>query len=115
MREIMFAVVHCAGGDLLISTFSLVAALLMFGDRAWPRERFIPVMIVTLFMGLSYTVYSEWMNTVVRQTWTYSHLMPKVPILGTGLSPFLQWIIVPALGFTVISHLLLRSRANSIK
>ena len=113
-REIIFAVVHCAGGDLLISTLSLVAALLVFGDRVWPIKRFIPVLVATIIVGLGYTVYSEWMNAVVRKTWAYSNLMPKLPLFGTGLSPLLQWIIIPSLGFTVISHLSLRPRPNNL-
>ncbi len=113
-REIVFAIIHCSAGDFMISTLSLIAALFVFGDRAWPNERYIPVMIVTLVMGLSYTVYSEWVNTVVRKTWAYSNLMPKLPIFGTGLSPFLQWIIVPTLGFAAILYFLPRSSSNSL-
>ena len=97
----------------MIATLSLIAALLLVGVRGWPSERFIPVMIAALVIGLGYTVYSEWVNTVIRQTWTYSDLMPKLPLFGTGLSPLLQWIIVPALGFAAISHILLKSRPNS--
>ena len=97
----------------MIATLSLIAALLLVGDRDWPNERFIPVMIAALVMGLGYTVYSEWVNTVIRQTWTYSDLMPKLPIFGTGLSPLLQWIIVPALGFVAISLIFLKSLPNS--
>jgi len=103
-HEIIFTVVHCIGGDFMISTLSLIAALLIFGDCGWPNERFISVMIAALIMGLVYTFYSEWVNTVVRQTWAYSDLMPKLPIFGTGLSPLLQWIIVPGLGFAVCGY-----------
>jgi hypothetical protein len=113
-QEIAFAVLHCTMGDLMIATLSLLTALLLMGDRAWPRERFIPVLIATVIIGLSYTVYSEWLNTVVRQTWAYSNLMPKLPPFGTGLSPFLQWIIIPSLGFAAISHFLLTSRVHSL-
>ena len=97
----------------MIATLSLIAALLLVGNRDWPNEQLIPVMIAALVMGLGYTAYSEWVNTVIRQTWAYSDVMPKVPIFGTGLSPLLQWIIVPALGFAAISHILLKSRPNS--
>ena len=113
-QEIVFAVLHCTVGDLMILTLSLLTALLLVGDRAWPSERFIPVLIATVIIGLSYTVYSEWLNTVVRQTWTYSNLMPKLPPFGTGLSPLLQWIIIPSLGFAAISYFLPRSRVNSL-
>ena len=44
-----------------------------------------------------YTIFSEWLNTSVRGSWTYSDLMPVVPVIGTGLAPLLQWCVVPTL------------------
>ena len=103
-REIAFAVFHCTAGDLIIATLSLVLALVCFGDPAWPRERFSSVVAATLVIGVGYTVYSEWLNTTVRKTWAYSELMPALPILGTGLTPLLQWLVVPMIGFAAIWH-----------
>ena len=93
----------------MIGTLSFVAAVLLLGGKAWPNGRFIPVVIATLTIGLTYTIYSEWLNTVIRQTWAYSDLMPKLPIIGTGLSPLLQWIVVPSVGFATISYFLRKS------
>ena len=104
-REIMFAVSHCTIGDLMISALSLIAALLFFGRQSWPEERFFPVALATLLFGIGYTIYSEWSNTVVLKTWAYSELMPRLPMLGTGLSPLIQWLIVPILGFAAIRGL----------
>ena len=101
-REIAFAVIHCTIGDLMIATLSLVLALMCFGGPAWPRQRFTQVMVSTLVTGIGYTVYSEYLNSVVRKTWAYSDLMPTLPPFGTGLSPLLQWIVVPMLGFAAI-------------
>jgi uncharacterized membrane protein (UPF0136 family) len=101
-REIAFAVLHCTSGDLLIATLALIAALLAVGHRDWPHQRFVPVVVAAVVIGLSYTVYSEWLNTVVRKSWTYSPMMPTLPWLGTGLSPFMQWLIVPAIAFTAV-------------
>ena len=43
------------------------------------------------------TLPGEWLNVVVRQTWAYTEMMPQVPVLGTGLSPLLQWLLLPSL------------------
>ena len=102
LREIAFAILHCTAGDLMIASLSLLTALLVFGNRSWPTDGFIPVMVVTLVIGVSYTIYSEWVNTVVRKIWTYSPLMPTLPVLGTGLSPLMQWLMVPVAGFAAI-------------
>ena len=34
------------------------------------------VSVMTVMAGIAYTVYSEWLNTAVRQSWTYSQRMP---------------------------------------
>ena len=59
-------------------------------------------MAATLAIGVGYTVYSEWQNTTVRKNWAYSELMSALPMLGTGLSPLLQWLFVPMFGFAAI-------------
>jgi hypothetical protein len=52
-----------------------------------------------ILFGLGYTIMSEWLNTAVWVSWSYSSVMPVLPWLGTGLSPLLQWLVVPALAF----------------
>jgi hypothetical protein len=97
--QIAFAVVHCTGGDLLIATASLVLALLCFADRDWPDGGFLRVAAATVTVGVGYTVFSEWLNTEVRGSWAYTDRMPVVPVLGTGLSPLAQWLVVPLAAF----------------
>jgi hypothetical protein len=60
------------------------------------------VMLAATILGLGYTVYSEWLNVNVRETWAYTAWMPRIPPLGTGLSPLLQWIVVPGLAFFIV-------------
>jgi len=95
IRENGFAVLHCTMGDVLIALSALAAALAVAGDRGWPARRWAPVAALTLAIGLAYTVYSEHLNANVRRSWTYSDLMPRLPLLGTGLSPIAQWFVVP--------------------
>lgn len=94
-EDIVFAAVHCTGGDLLIAIMSLVAALVIAGDASWPHRRGRPVAALTIAIGLAYTVFSEWLNTEVRGSWAYSEYMPIVPVLDAGLSPLLQWLVIP--------------------
>jgi len=111
--EIAFSVVHCTGGDVLIALACLVAALILFGGAAWPTERSGTVAAVAVTLGLAYTVYSEWRNVVVRESWAYSNLMPVVPPLDTGLSPLLQWLIVPIVGLAWARRTAVRTTATS--
>lgn len=96
MREIVFAAVHCTGGDVLIGGTALFGAVLLFGTVALPRLGFSVVGIATVAAGLGYTVYSEHLNTA-RNAWAYSSLMPVLPGLDIGLAPLAQWIVVPFL------------------
>ena len=54
---------------------------------------------MTIGFGAACMVFSEWLNVLARQTWAYSDLMPVVPVIDTGLSPLLQWIVIPLAGF----------------
>ena len=94
--ELAFAAVPCTGGDILIA---LMLALFLVGNPAWPTVGRAPVVMVALVLGLTYTVFSEWLNIEVRQAWAYRDLMPVIPVIDAGLSPILQWIVVPLAGF----------------
>jgi hypothetical protein len=98
--EILFAIIHCTAGDLLITACALTLAALIARIERWPffGKR---MMLTVILLGLCYTVFSEWLNTQVRQSWSYTEAMPLLPPLGTGLTPFSQWLIVPgiALGY----------------
>ncbi len=95
---LLFAVLHCWVGDLLIASFSLALSIIVVG-RGWPSRNYAATGMLAVLLGLSYTVFSEWLNVVVRESWAYAPAMPRVPPFGTGLSPLLQWLIVPTAGF----------------
>lgn len=95
--EIAFAAVHCTIGDVLIAVSALVAALCLFGSERWPEQGARPVALVSIAFGIAYTAFSEWLNVEVRGTWAYRDLMPVIPILGVGVSPMLQWVVLPGL------------------
>jgi hypothetical protein len=96
------AVLHCTLGDLLIGTIALIAALAAVGSPAWPHRNGIRVAIATVIVAVGYTIYSEYINTFVRNLWAYSEWMPTLPWLGTGLTPLSQWVVVPAIAFVLV-------------
>lgn len=97
--EIGFAILHCTGGDLLIAMSTMMLALFITGGAAWPLEHRRKVLAVALGLGIAYTVFSEWLNIVVRAAWAYRDIMPIVPVFDAGLTPLLQWIVVPAVAY----------------
>lgn len=92
-----FAIFHCSLGDAMIAGLSLLVALALLARTSWPDEASPAVWLATLTLGIGYTIYSEWLNVSVRGSWAYSPSMPTLPLIGTGLSPLLQWLIVPTL------------------
>jgi hypothetical protein len=100
-----YVVVHCTLGDLAILAAALLFALLLAGDEAWPDRGYARVAILTSALGVSATIVSEWLNVDVWGRWAYAPAMPALPPLGTGLSPLLQWAVVPPLAFFVARHL----------
>lgn len=112
--ELAWAVAHCLAGDLLIATATLVLALLVAATDRWPTEarNFRQVCLVATLLGIGYTIFSEWLNVSVRNAWAYSPAMPVIPGLGTGLSPLLQWILVPPAALFGARRLALRTTAR---
>jgi hypothetical protein len=102
-RQIAFATLHCLAGDLVIATSVLVAMLAFVGKPAWPRVSTVPVALGVLLMGTTYTAWSEFNNAIIKQTWSYTDAMPLVPMLKVGVTPILQWLLVPALALWAAS------------
>jgi hypothetical protein len=106
-RESLFAVIHCTGGDLLITASVLALAALVAWLGHWPLFGG-RMALSAILLGLGYSVFSEWLNTHIRQSWSYTEAMPVLPPLATGLTPFLQWLIVPGFAFAITSFARLR-------
>ena len=98
--DIAFALLHCTAGDAVIAAGAIVLAWLVAGRPAWPNERFLAVAALAVAGGLAYTVWSEWHNVYVAQTWAYAPAMPTV--LGIGLAPVVQWSLIPPAAMALV-------------
>jgi len=97
------ALFHCTGGDVLITTATFAAAVALARHFHWPPFGW-PMVFTAIILGAGYTIFSEWLNVEIRRTWSYTASMPVVPFLGTGLTPLLQWLIVPGLALAVTGN-----------
>ena len=90
----------CASATLGDVGLALVAFWMtagIFRSRQWivhPRPLQIGFFIA---VGIALTAVLEYYYVEVTGRWGYSELMPRVPPLGTGLAPLLQWVVVPLL------------------
>ena len=111
--RIVLALLHCTVGDLLIGAIALAFAIGVAGG-GWPADRRARrrIVILTTLAGVSYTIFSEWLNVEIRQTWAYTDLMPRLPPLGTGLTPLLQWLLLPGMALTIATRSAAQRKPN---
>ena len=90
---IAWSLLHCTLGDVLIAlaTFALAALVLWRVD--WPASRPWVGCLIAVIGAMAFTAWSEWYNVYRAGSWGYTASMPM--IFGIGLSPMLQWLILP--------------------
>lgn len=94
------AVVFCSGaaaGDAVIGLVAYWLASATARDRRWYFHPAKSSWAVYLGAGLAITIVMEWLATEVLARWTYAESMPTLPGIGTGLTPLLQWSLLPPL------------------
>ncbi|BAP87637.1 uncharacterized protein E1O_05060 [Burkholderiales bacterium GJ-E10] len=96
-QELAYAVLHCTLGDLLVLSTTFLLGLLLVAGPQWPLRSIGRVALAVTLLGAGYTTYSEWRNVEVLRNWSYAASMPLLPLFGTGLAPFTQWLVVPPL------------------
>jgi hypothetical protein len=91
--NIAWSLLHCSVGDAIIA-FALFALAGMVLRRAdWPASHPWTGGAIVVIGALAYTAWSEWYNVYRAGSWGYTASMPL--IFGIGLSPLLQWLILP--------------------
>lgn len=84
-------------GDVGFALTAFWTASLATRTRHWIASQAALPALVFIATGIALTVGFEFYFTQVSQRWTYSDLIPLVPPMGTGLSPLLQWLVIPPL------------------
>lgn len=88
---------RAALGDAAIAllAFWLVAA--MARTRNWMRRPTGITLGAFVAIGVVVTIAFEYWATQIGARWEYAEHMPRLPLLGTGLAPLLQWLLIPPL------------------
>ena len=100
-------------GDVVIVVTAFVAARLATGSRHWILEKDRRGVVVFVLTGLGITIAAEWVFTDLLGRWAYADGMPVIPVLGTGLTPFLQWLILP-FGIVLLCRPFLRGMHHDV-
>ncbi|MBI4205487.1 MAG: hypothetical protein HY527_10720 [Betaproteobacteria bacterium] len=101
-RQIAYAVAHCTAGDVAIAVVSFLITAIALRGANWPASYPWRGGAIAIFSGVLYTAYAEWYNVYQAGYWAYSSSMPLV--FGIGLSPLLQWILIPAVTVLIVRN-----------
>lgn len=92
-------------GDGLIMLAAYWAAAMAARDRYWFADWQWPELGLFVATGVLITLVLEHLatrSTVPAWGWRYSEFMPVVPLVGVGLSPLAQWVLLPPLALWLV-------------
>ena len=84
-------------GDVVIALVAYWSATLYARSRLWLLDPPRATWAVYIVVGLVLTVAYEYAATGAFARWEYAASQPRLPVLGTGLAPVLQWLLLPPL------------------
>jgi len=84
-------------GDAGIALAAFWVTALIARSRTWILRPSRPDIAVFIGVGLVTTITFETLATGALERWAYSDAMPRLPVVGTGLLPVIQWLVIPPL------------------
>ena len=97
---------HCfvaSLGDGILVWIIFATGWAVFRRFDWiadPDARAIGVMLAA---GLGIALAIEWLAVHILERWTYGPRMPVIPVIGIGLVPVLQMLLLPPLIFRIVA------------
>jgi hypothetical protein len=91
--SIAWALLHCTLGDVVIALAMFVVTGIMLWRLDWPERHPWLGGVIVVIGAMAFTAWSEWYNVYRAGNWAYTARMPM--IFGIGLSPLMQWLILP--------------------
>lgn len=88
---------RATGGDVLILLASFWLASTACGNRQWLLEGDRKPAVILVITALVVTIVLERLATGPLARWAYADSMPIIPLLGVGLAPLLQWLLMSPL------------------
>lgn len=86
---------QASAGDVVITLLAYAGASWVAGTRAWIERQHATRVAAYLAIGLGVTVLLEFLSVYRWGRWAYRPNMPR--LLGIGVAPLAQWIVVPVL------------------
>ena len=105
--HIVFCVVASVA-DVIMVLLVYFGFAIIYKNALWIQHlNLIRIILLLLTGGIGAVLAETW--HLSNATWTYADAMPVIPILNAGLSPVLQFMILPLLvyllSFKMVKHL----------
>lgn len=95
--RVVWVCVQATGGDILILLGAFWLSSIVMRRRDWLITGELRPVALVVGTGVAVTVFIEALATGPLDRWQYAEAMPVIPIIGTGLAPLLQWLLLPPL------------------
>jgi hypothetical protein len=95
---------HCTLGDVVLSLGSFWLVSLAWRTRKWFLRLNGLNFLSFIIVGVVWTIIREWVNVYILKSWDYNKIMPIIPWAKVGLTPVLQWIVIPPIVLFIIKH-----------
>jgi hypothetical protein len=94
--DVVWLCTRATVGDANIAFGAYVLGALFVKDWFWITKPWrLSTLSVYIGFGLIVTIIFEYWATGAGQRWSYSDLMPDIPLLGIGALPLAQWVVIP--------------------
>ncbi|MBI4972480.1 MAG: hypothetical protein HZC16_01540 [Candidatus Omnitrophica bacterium] len=100
---ILYAIVHCTIGDVLITLGVFEVVSLLNKSRFWFSRWKVRYLFLYVLLGVTYTILSEIKN-MYYGNWMYNDFMPLIPIVEVGLVPVLAWLWIPLFSLYIMKR-----------
>jgi len=95
--SVVWMCIQATGGDVLILLTSFWLSSMVCGSRQWLIQGERKPAIILIITALIVTIILEWLATGPLERWSYAESMPIMPLLGVGVAPLLQWLLLSPL------------------
>lgn len=86
-----------AFGDVIIVLIGFWLAAISARTRQWFFDRACGPFAIYVLTGVVITLAIEHVAIRSDWGWRYAATMPLIPVIGAGLTPVLQWLVLPPL------------------
>ncbi len=105
-RATVFCAVASVADTLMVMLLYLGFAII-YKESFWVKQMSWQRILLLILVGFIGAVLAELKHTSAGD-WSYSNYMPVLPVLGVGIVPLLQFMVLPAiiyfLSFKIIRH-----------